>query len=202
MLRVEVSLVTQMETSIELHKAHFYLVLAPRAEGRAWMNAFAARLALAGPALVLDGGNSFDAPGVARLVRRQTADLEAVLGRLRVARAFTCYQMEAMLDGLWGGAEAVLVFDLLATFCDESVPLPERSRLLEQALRHLRRVSAAAPLAVSASSGSAADARLPLGHPARLAAPLPAMIARLEEAADQALHLTAPQENFVQGKFW
>jgi hypothetical protein len=198
-----------METSIELRTAHFYLVLAPRPVGRARMNSFAARLALVGSVLVLDGGNSFDALSIARQVRRQTADLEAVLGRLRVARAFTCYQMVAMLCGLAGselpgGPTAVLALDLLATFCDESVPLLERSRLLDQALAHLRRLSAAAPLAVSATAGSdeGADARLPLGHPARLAAPLPAMLARLEKAADHVLLFTAPQEDFVQGKFW
>jgi hypothetical protein len=190
-----------MDKSIEQHEAHFYLVLAPRPVGRAWMNAFAARLALAGPALVLDGGNSFDALGIARQVRRQTADLEMALGRLRVARAFTCYQMVAMLASL-SGQPALLVFDLLATFCDESVALTERARLLEQALAHLRRLSVTAPLAVSASTSSDADARLPLGHPARLAAPLPAMLARLEEAADQVLRYTNPPDGYVQGKLF
>lgn len=208
-----------METSLELRKAHFYLVLAPRRIGRDWMNTFAARLALVGPVLVLDGGNSFDALSIARQVRRQTVNLEAVLGRLRVARAFTCYQMAAMLGSLPGetaglmkdekdfqaGPPALLVLDFLATFCDESVPLLERSRLLEQALTHLRRLSASAPMAVSAAAGDCTGAgmRLPLGHPARLAAaPLPAMLARLEEAADQALRFTVPQDNFIQGKLF
>jgi hypothetical protein len=165
------------------------------------MNTLAARLALAGPALVLDGGNAFNALAITRQVRRQTANLELVLERLLVARAFTCYQMTAMLAQQPASSHPLLVLDLLATFGDESATLAERSRLLDQALADLRRLSAAAPVTVSAVPGpGSTDLRLPLGHPARLAAPLPVMFERLEEAVDQVLrfeaHITHVQKSF------
>ena len=75
---------------------HLMLVIAPQA-GRTGMLELAARLALAGPLQVLDGGNQFNVYPVARALRRQTADLAAALGRIQIARAFTCYQMSVLL---------------------------------------------------------------------------------------------------------
>lgn len=189
-----------LDSSIELRPGHCYLVLAPRPLGRVMMNTFAARLALIGPVKVLDGGNAFDALSIARQVRRGTPDLPGVLGRLQVARAFTCYQMAAMLSLQPASSQPVLAIDLLAMFCDESVSLAERSRLLDEALKDLRRLSAAAPLAVSAvdlpdeRSGRVLplDPRPPLGHPARLAAPLPGQLDRLKDAVDQVLRFEYP----------
>jgi len=194
-------LASNTETSLELRTGHFYLIMAPRPEGRAMMNAFAARLALTGPVLVLDGGNAFDAFSIARQVYRSTAQYagagspETVLGRLQVARAFTCYQMVAMLEKLPGSRQAVLVLDLLATFCDESVALAERYRLLDQATTELKRLSRTGPLAVSAAATQVETdiANLPFGHPAQFGAPTAAMLARLEDAADQALYYAYPQ---------
>jgi hypothetical protein len=113
-----------------------------------------ARLALAGPLHVLDGGNVFDAYRVARLVRLQTDELEAVLGQVIVRRAFTCYQMAALLADTTNcrgelrsperrspDPHPVVVLELLATFADENVPPRERERLFEQCLADLKRLS-------------------------------------------------------------
>jgi hypothetical protein len=43
--------------------------------------------------------------------------------------------------------------------------------------------------------------QLPAGHPARFVAPMPAMLAQLEDAADQVERLMLP-EVFIQGSFW
>lgn len=190
-------------STIELNPGHFYLVLASRQQGHLLMNTFAARLALAGPLQVLDGGNSFDALRIARLVRRRTPDLEKVLTRLMVARAFTCFQMVAMLERQPDIACPVLVFDLLSTFCDENVTLGERKRLLEQALGRLKHLSRLAPVAVSAApwADGTADERLPAGHPARYAAPLPELLERLEQATDQVFRFVDPQPR-RQPQFW
>jgi hypothetical protein len=45
----------------------------------------------------MDGGNRFDAHQIARYIRRQSSQLDAILGRIAIARAFTCYQMAALL---------------------------------------------------------------------------------------------------------
>ena len=57
----------------------------------------AARLALTGELRVLDGGNRFNVYPVARIIRRYSPELTAALARIRLARAFTCYQAAAML---------------------------------------------------------------------------------------------------------
>lgn len=87
------------------------------------------------------------------------------LERVRLSRVFTCYQMAALLETLEaappprlplspaqqprpvtsleepGGGQAgwpLLVFDLLATFGDQSVPVRERRRLLRYCLARLK----------------------------------------------------------------
>jgi hypothetical protein len=138
----------------------------------------AARLACRGPVSVLDGGDRFQAHMVARSIRRYLpsgAGLTAALERTLLARAFTCYQMLTLLDeypdvpGRPSTEEALpapgpeaealppacpllpptLVLDLLATFYDENVSLIESRRLLELCIKHLNRLAARAPLAVS-----------------------------------------------------
>jgi hypothetical protein len=109
-----------------------------------------ARLALTGPLRVLDGGNCINVYPLARALRRQTARLEPALRNVRLSRAFTCYQMLALLAETPAGKIPTLVLSLLDTFYDESVPLYETRRLLELALREMRRLCADAPLVVSA----------------------------------------------------
>ena len=110
----------------------------------------AARLSLSGELRVLDAGNRFNVYPVARTIRRYTAELSAALVRIQLARAFTCYQAAAMLAELPTDARPLLVLDLLATFYDESVSLPESQRLLQACLAHLQRLSRSAPVVVSA----------------------------------------------------
>ena len=109
-----------------------------------------ARLALTGELRVLDGGNRFNVYPVARSVRRYTAELTSALARIHLARAFTCYQAAAMLAEMPADARPLLAIDLLATFYDESVSVDESRRLLAGCIPHLRRLSQAAPVVVSA----------------------------------------------------
>ncbi len=110
----------------------------------------AARLALRGPMRVLDGGNQFNAYPVARTIRRYTADLPNVLRGIRMSRGFTCYQMVSLVGAVPVDHTPTLVFDLLATFYDENVTLPESSRLLLSCLTHLQRLGKSAPVIASA----------------------------------------------------
>jgi hypothetical protein len=153
----------------ELQKGRILAVMAPHAAQQG-MLAAAAQLALAGSVCVLDGGNRFDAYFVARDLRRNTGRMEEMMAHISLARAFTCYQMEALLSaaalraasGLQDrGAAAddpypsTLVLDFLATFCDENVPLNERRRLLQQCIRCFRMISGRAALAISICPPSA-----------------------------------------------
>ena len=110
-----------------------------------------ARLALQGNLEVVDGGNTFDAYHVVRALRRQTADFSPAMERIRLARAFTCYQMAALLADLEGSARPgvpLLALDFLSTFADQNVATAERRRLLKECLARLRRLSKVGPVGV------------------------------------------------------
>jgi len=136
------------------------LVIAPQAGGPIMLDLMA-HLACRGPLRILDGGNRFDAYGcnlaVARALNSRTADLPAVLERIHLARAFTCYQMATLLKETLEQPTPTIVLDLLATFYDESVPAAESQRLLETCIAHLRRLNRIAPVAVSVRPGPSAS---------------------------------------------
>lgn len=148
------------------------LVVAPHAGG-AIVQDLIARLASQGALRVLDGGNRFDALAVSRALCRWSVapvDLPAALERIQLARAFTCYQMVALLDQAPARPIPTLVLDLLSTFYDENVSAAESLRLLRACLQQLRRLNRLAPVAVSARPTP------PSGRPELLQA--------LQEAAD------------------
>lgn len=114
-----------------------------------WMLELAAWLVIQGQARVLDGGNRFNAYPVAHAVRRQNQDPRAALNRIQLSRAFTCYQVDALLTEWQPVTYPTLVFDLLATFYDESVNLRESQRLLLRVLWQLEQLSKLGPVVVS-----------------------------------------------------
>jgi len=114
-----------------------------------WMLELAAWLSIQDHVRVLDGGNRFNVYPVARAIRRQNQDPRAGLQRIRLSRAFTCYQVDALLSEWQPAISPLLVFDLLATFYDESVPLHESRRLLLRVLNRLELHSKLAPVLVS-----------------------------------------------------
>jgi hypothetical protein len=109
------------------------------------------------PIAVVDGTNRFDAYYIAEFARgvssRQTAGPritpEILLRRIYVARAFTCYQMEATItDRLPAflarvNAPVAIVFGLLDTFYDEQAPLFEVRASVERILVALDRLKQA-----------------------------------------------------------
>ena len=112
-----------------------------------------ARLALIGPLLLLDCGNRANPLPIARELRRLTPDPVGALGNIQAARAFTCYQVVVLIEQLEQRVpvqQPVIIFDLLASFYDESVDYREGLRLLEHALDCLAHVRSTAPLLVSA----------------------------------------------------
>lgn len=108
-----------------------------------------AELALRGPLTVLDGGNRFQPYQVAHLLRQQTVAVERAAKQIFVRRAFTCYQMLALLEGTPSLRQPYLVLDLLATFYDDHTSTREASRLLELCLRQVQRLCLLAPVLVS-----------------------------------------------------
>jgi hypothetical protein len=139
-----------------------FAVIAPRAAHPLLLD-LSARLAAQSPLRVLDGGNQFNVYPVARALRRQTTRLTEALARITLARAFTCYQVEALLAQTPAEPLPTLVLDVLSTFYDENVRPAEGRRLFNICLNHLSRLSACAPVVVSARPPGAEFAdRLPL----------------------------------------
>ena len=137
-----------MNTLDHLNPGELAVLVTPRVE-EGKMLELTALLALRGRVGVLDGGNSFDAYQVARLLRRRTSQLTEALSRIHVARVFTCYQMLTLLEETPASAIPHLILDFLATFYDESVTPAESYRLLGVALGHLNRLRKFAPVIIS-----------------------------------------------------
>jgi hypothetical protein len=108
-----------------------------------------AELALRGPLTILDGGNRFQPYRVAQLLRQKTVDVNAVSKRIFIRRAFTCYQMLALLENTPALKQPYIILDLLATFYDEHVPTHEARRLLDACLHQAERLRQLAPLLIT-----------------------------------------------------
>ena len=136
---------------------------------------------------VLDGGNRFDGYFVARLACQWSLpqgprmDPHAILNRIWLSRAFTCFQMAELIENTPARSEPLLVLDLLATFYDESVPLRDSERLLATTIAHLKRLACVGPVIVGAR------------EPRSLVKERWTLLDRLQIAADRAWLLRAPQ---------
>lgn len=84
-----------------------------------------------GPVRMVIGNNRFDAYTIARALHRHTWAPRAYLEEIRLARAFTCYQMLTLLQETAANPTPTLVVGLLSTFYDENISDFESSRLLE-----------------------------------------------------------------------
>lgn len=146
------------------------------------------RLALNGPVAVFDGGNCFNAYKVARAIRRQTGDLENMLKRIQYARAFTCYQMLALLAQSPAASFPTVVPGFLTTFYDENVDVSEAQRLLQESILHLRRLSQDAAVVAFADP--------PAGRPERIV-----LLERLQEAVEN-VYVCQPRDQNLQDRLF
>jgi hypothetical protein len=126
--------------SLTLQHHQFLLLILPSEKSKVILN-LAAQLALKSPLCVLDGGNQFNVYSVVRTLRQHALHLTSILENILVARAFTCYQMTALLSNRPRTNIPLLVLDLLETFYDENVAYQECRRLLQICIEHLRRLS-------------------------------------------------------------
>ena len=149
----------------------------------------AADLAVQGPLRVVDGGNLFNVLNLNRNIRRKSPNVSKVLNRVYISRAFTCFQMESMLHDLPAPPNPILLIDLLNTFYDESVNDQASQRLLGNCIRHLKRLSTAAPVLVSIFPPPQAETRTFL-------------VSMLLEAADQTWQWETAGSAPLQPRLW
>ncbi|NLE83235.1 MAG: hypothetical protein GX603_01815 [Chloroflexi bacterium] len=108
-------------------------------------------LALRQHVTVLDCGNRSNMYAVAKLIRPYTSDPVSVMNNIRLSRAFTCYQVLAMIQATAKNPprEPLVLLDLLATFLDEDVELKDSQRLLTHSLSLLAEMSHFVPVMIS-----------------------------------------------------
>jgi hypothetical protein len=104
--------------------------------------------------ILLDGANCFNPYVVSSFARKALIPPEKLLRRIRIARAFTCYQMATLMGerlvALVGAIHEsplqkpwVIVLGPISTFLDEDVPEREVCPLFERALRKVREMTMA-----------------------------------------------------------
>ncbi len=92
----------------------------------------------------VDGGNTFRLYQVARLAQVHQLDPKQALDRIYVSRAFTAYQMTALLmEHLKSAVERfnaklVVISDIAGLFLDDDVPNEEARRVFSQVLMYLQ----------------------------------------------------------------
>jgi hypothetical protein len=107
-----------------------------------------ASLALRGSFYAIAGGEWLPTYAMVHAVRRRTTEVQQVLGRVRLARPFTCYQVLDLLEDIRPERDPILVLDLLHHFYNPDIQLPVRRRVLEQCCKHLQRLALLRPLLV------------------------------------------------------
>jgi len=107
-----------------------------------------AALALRGPLYLMAGSDWLPAYALTRSIRRKTPCVKETLDGLRLARAFTCYQVLDLLESAPPDKDPLLVLDFLHNFFDQDMPLPTRARVLSQCCQQLQRLAVYRPVAV------------------------------------------------------
>jgi hypothetical protein len=103
--------------------------------------------------VVLDGANRFDPYVVSSFAKKASIPPESLLKRIRIARAFTCYQMATLVEekliALLRQEETisqthkpwVILLGPITTFLDEDVPERETRPLFERMLKKIEEMA-------------------------------------------------------------
>ena len=108
---------------------------------------FAAR----GELRVIVGGNRFSLERLPIVLGEDIGKLHEALDRVKISRGETSYQLLHALQETPNRPTPLIVMDMLDSFYDEDLTEREVERVLADSIVHLRRLSARAPVLVSAS---------------------------------------------------
>jgi len=133
--------------SLKVQASRLLLVETKERPSEGIVELFAA-LALRGPFYAIAGGEWLPTYALVRSLRRRTPAIQQILGRIRLARPFTCYQVLDLLTDIRPERDPVLMLDFLHHFHNPDIPISVRRRVLEQCCRRLERLSLARPLLV------------------------------------------------------
>ncbi len=107
-----------------------------------------ATLAVRGSFQAIAGGEWIPTYALVQSVRRRTTEVQQVLGRVRLTRPFTCYQVLDLLEDIRPEHDPILILDLLHHFYNPDIQPFVRRRVLEQCCKHLQRLALLRPLIV------------------------------------------------------
>ncbi len=119
----------------------------------------AAQLALRSPVNVLDFGNRFQPYEVSRLLRQSTHEVSRCSKRIFIRRAFTCFQVQALLENTPALRQPYIILDLLSTFEDENTDLRQAGYVLEKCLLQIARLRQQAPIVLTLRLPSKSEER-------------------------------------------
>lgn len=145
----------------------------------------AAPLARSETVLFLDAANCFDPFRVAKFARRCGREPQEFLRRVRVSRAFTCFQMTELIERTAGaaqrfGARCVVLTGFPDIFDDEEIPAAQAQAAFARARPHFHRWAALRLRALAFSDRAARPSPLRKGLQRQLAR-WAAAVYRLEE---------------------
>ncbi len=142
-----------------------------------------AHLAYTTELMVLDCGRRFDSTVVARAARGR----QEIIDRVKIQRAFTCFEAVKLIEQLPSGKTPILILDFLSTFHDENIKPQSRKFLLETSISHFQRLSRRAGLVVSVYLPPAFPDSIYLFERLRAAAP---QVSKYELAAKSSAQLS------------
>jgi hypothetical protein len=147
-----------------------------------------AALAMRGSFYAIAGGEWIPTYALVQSIRRKTPEVHQILGRVRLARPFTCYQVLDLLEDIRPERDLILILDFLHHFYNPDIQPPVRRRVLEQCCRHLRDLALLRPVIVLVQQvrteeydqffplvAAAADEILQTDEPAEMQDPQPAL---------------------------
>jgi hypothetical protein len=109
-----------------------------------------AALAMRGSFYAIAGGEWIPTYALVQSIRRRTPDVKQILGRVRLARPFTCYQVLDLLEEIRPERDPILILDFLHHFYNPDIQPSVRRRVLEQCCRHLQHLALSRSLLVFA----------------------------------------------------
>lgn len=108
-------------------------------------------------AIYIDGGNTFDPYSVSSIAREYDLEPKSVLERILVSRAFTAYQLAALVSEKLEKAskryrsKLVIVSDIIGLFLDSDLPEKEGYGIFMKMTRHLSELASRRKCIVVAS---------------------------------------------------
>ena len=109
------------------------------------------RFALQEPVQVVVGGNRISFDHLFMLIGEQAGDAYAIMDRISVSRAETCYQMLDVLEKMESSSSPLVITDTLDSFFEDDLTDNEVTLLLKKCLKHMQRLCQTAPLLIGAT---------------------------------------------------